>query len=264
MLECRVAVLVVTCAGPFLAAELDHSTWDAILKQCVNGQTRVDYRALKERGSTDLNAYVARIAAAWPAGMTANEEKAALINAYNALTVHWIVANYPVKSIWRTSEPFKKARNTVNGQVLSLDAIETRLRGMGDPRIHAALVCAARSCPPLRATAYSAARLDEQLDDNVRRWLADPTLNEFVPERHTARVSSIFQWYAADFDGTGGVRKFLARFAPAGKGEFLQRPDARIEYKAYDWGLNDSGSLGAGYSKAAFYWDWVRNGYLFH
>ena len=63
------------------------------------------------------------------------------------------------------------------------------------PRIHAAPVCAARSCPPLGREACVADRLDEQLDNNVREWLANPTLNRFDPSRAEAKVSPIFNWY---------------------------------------------------------------------
>lgn len=82
------------------------------------------------------------------------ERKAALINAYNPFTVNWVVQNYPVKSIWRTSRPFGEVRHVLDGGKVSLDQIETELRNMGDPRIHGVLVCAALSCPPLRREAY--------------------------------------------------------------------------------------------------------------
>jgi hypothetical protein len=256
MFQLRVAALLALGA-------LDPSGWNAILHQYITPQSRVDYAGLRARGRKNLDAWIASVAAPWPAGIPANEKKAALINAYNALTVRWILENYPVKSIWRTDDPFRKPRHTVDGQVVSLDTIETRLRELGDPRVHAALVCAARSCPPLRWEAYTGARLDEQLDDNTRRWLGNPAVNEFLPEQRTARVSPIFEWYAGDFARSGGVARFLSRFAPEGKGAFLERPDARLEYKDYNWGLNDSGSVGEGYGKIAFYWDWARNGYLF-
>jgi hypothetical protein len=256
----RAAAILLLSAGPFRAADLDQAGWAAILRDYVDAQARVDYPGLKQRGAKDLDAYAAAIATVWPTGMAPNENKAALINAYNALTMRWMAASFPVKSIWRTSDPFRKARHTVNGRPQSLDDIETTLRGMGDPRIHAALVCAARSCPPLRKEPYTGAQLDQQLDDNVRRWLANPAWNEFLPERRTARVSAIFDWYRGDFEQSGGVPRFLARFAPAGKGAFLEEPNPHLEYREYDWGLNDSGTVGAGYGKLDFYWDRLRSG----
>ena len=259
----RFIALVLLLAPAALAADLDHSSWDALLERYVTPESRVDYQALQQHGIAELDAYLKQIAAPWPAGMETPAVKAALINAYNALTVRWILSHYPIESIWKTGDPFQAPRHTVNGEQLSLDQVEGRLRETGDPRIHAAVVCAARSCPPLRREAYIAERIDEQLDDNSRQWLADPRLNEFVPADKTARVSQIFTWYEGDFAASGGVPAFLAQYAPADAQAFLREPGAAIEYQTYDWGLNDAGELGGSYSQLSFYLDWVRGGYAY-
>ena len=252
------AAALVQRIGHFPA--LDHSAWNELTGKYVNAEARVDYRALKERDLPRLDAYLQQLAGKWPEGLPQPEQKAALINAYNALTVRWILANYPVESIWRTKHPFTEPRHTLNDEKISLDGIEGRLRAMGDPRVHAALVCASRSCPPLRWEAYSAQHLGEQLDDNFRRWLANRELNEFLPQRRTALVSMIFKWYAGDFGKTGGsVEKYLIRFGPQGQAQFLAMPGSCIDYKTYNWGLNDALTLGSNYSQAKFYWDALRN-----
>jgi hypothetical protein len=256
-------LLMVLVATAGRGADLSHSRWDALLKQYVSSESRVDYHGLKQRGLSELDAYLGELAKPWPEDMEPAAIKAALINAYNALTVRWVLSNYPVESIWSTIDPFRAVRHTLDGNRVSLDQIEARLREMHDPRIHSALVCAARSCPPLRREAYTASRLDDQLDDNARRWLADARLNEFFPDRRTAQVSEIYKWYAADFESSGGVRGFLARFAPPGGQAFVGSPEARIEYETYRWGLNDNSALGSDYSQLSFYWDWAKNGYLF-
>jgi hypothetical protein len=114
-----------------------------------------------------------------------------------ASRIEWVV-NYPVQSIWSTPGPFTKARHTLWGKRVSLDELESWLREMSDPRVYAALVCAASNCPPLRREAYIAERLDEQLDDNVREWLADPSLNTFYPAQAKAEISPIFKWFGKD------------------------------------------------------------------
>jgi hypothetical protein len=255
-------VLFLILAAASRGADLDHSQWDDLLKKFVTPKSRVDYNGLRSRGLAQLDSYVAELAAPWPGEMEPDEVKAALINAYNALTVRWIVSNYPVNSIWQTDDPFRVARHTLDGAPISLDQIESRLREMGDPRIHSALVCASRSCPPLRRRAYAAPELDEQLDDNVRRWLASNTLNSFDSRNGTALASPIFKWYAGDFAQTGGVREFLSRYAPARDTAFLKSPAAKIDYATYHWGLNDVSKLGSDYSQLNFYTDWARNGYL--
>jgi hypothetical protein len=231
--------------------ELDHSVWDSLLKRYVNEESRVDYKTWKEKDAAALDGYIAQLARVWPR-TPGSAEKAALINAYNALTIQWVLAHYPIASIWKTKKPFTAARHTVNGQKTSLDGIETRLRKTNDPRIHAALVCAARSCPPLRRESYAPETLDAQLDDNTRAWLANPVLNEFSPDRKRAEISSIFKWYRTDFPD---LERFLAQYAP--KDKFVS--GAKIEHRSYKWGLNDQSALGENYSQAAFLFDAARH-----
>jgi hypothetical protein len=256
-----VRTLLAFAALSAAGANLEHAQWDAVLKEYVTTGSRVDYRRLKEQGLRELDGYLRQLASPWPDGMPASARKAALINAYNALTVRWILSNYPVRSIWSTEDPFRAQRHVLDGKPVSLDEIENRLRAMGDPRIHGALVCAARSCPPLRREAYVADRINEQLDGNLRLWFADARMNEFFADGRPARISAIFKWYGADFEQAGGVKNFLARYAPPEAREALTVSGRPIEYKRYDWGLNDT-SAGAGYSQLDFYMDWIGNGYL--
>jgi hypothetical protein len=225
-----IAAITLVAAAPENPVR-DQSSWDVLLKRYVNDRSLVDYRRWKETGRPPLEHYLQTLAAQWPWDLTPLEEKSALINAYNALTIYWVIRNYPVESIWRTAHPFSAVRHRIDGRPISLNQIETRLRAMGDPRIHAALVCAARSCPPLRREAYAAGGLDRQLDDNTQAWLADAALNEFVPEKHLAKVSMIFQWYAGDFQrGGGSVEAFLARYRPQTKRDLVAK-SFKIEYK---------------------------------
>lgn len=235
-----------------LAAGLSHTAWTDTLQRFVTPKSRVDYARLAKEGLPALDAYLATLARPWPPSMAPAENKAALINAYNALTIRWVAAHFPIASIWRTKHPFTEARHTVNGRKYSLDQIETQLRDLSDPRVHAALVCAARSCPPLRREAYKAKKLDVQLDDNTRAWLADPALNQFDPRK--AEVSKIFDWYRTDFEKNGGtVATFLAKYGPPAA------KDANLHYRSYNWGLNDRGAAGNSYSTLAFYFDHLRN-----
>ncbi len=240
--------------------KVGHAPWDALLKEFVNERHLVDYARFKREGWTRLNGYVANLGQAGTQSLSPTEKKALLIDAYNAFTIQWILQNYPTESVWVTPAPFTTARHRLGGELVSLDEIESKLRAMGDPRIHAALVCAARSCPPLRREAYVADRLDKQLDDNVREWLANHTLNRFDPSRAEAKVSPIFKWYRKDFDAyPGGLEGFLKKYAAD---QVSQQPaDQRLEvsFRDYDWGLNDQSDLGKGYSRVQFALDWIRN-----
>ena len=220
------------------------TSWNSIVSTYVDADHRVAYERLKSEPRLEL--YISALTAPFPPPGTL-ERKATLINAYNAIVVRWITVHYPVESVWRTKRPFREARHRVDGRLRSLDDMETELRGLGDPRIHAALVCAARSCPPLRREAYEASKLDAQLDANMRQWLADAALNSV--DASGASVSGVFNWYATDF---GDLPVFLAKhgFGPI-KG--------KIHFKEYHWGLNDQGGRGEGYGGWRFYLDYSRN-----
>jgi hypothetical protein len=228
----------------------DHSAWDVLLKEFVGPDHLVDYTRLKASGLVRLDAYLSALAPPWPAEWTPAHRKAASINAYNALTMRWVAAHYPIESIWRTKRPFREQRHKLDGRSVSLEDIETELRNTGDVRIHAALVCAARSCPPLRREAYVPHWLESQLEENTRAWLENPKLNSFDPATGRAEISKIFDWYKGDFAKTGGVAVFLARYGIAAK---------RISHKSYAWGLNDVAGRGSSYSGLAFYRDYLWN-----
>lgn len=253
------AVAWLAPAEPALS-RVDPSAWDALLKQFVGARHRVDYARLKREGGARINEYVTELGRAGEQPLSPDEKKALLINAYNAFTIRWVLENYPVQSIWATTSPFAQARHRLSGETVSLDAIESQLRAMGDPRIHAALVCAARSCPPLRREAYDATRLNAQLDDNVRAWLADPSLNTFDPQQARADVSMIFKWYAKDFDAySGGIQGFLRQYAPPQVIAAMGSRKFDIRFKDYNWGLNDQSELGSNYSSFDFDVDRLRN-----
>ena len=246
------------CAEELRLAAVDQAPWDALLAAHVNEQNRVAYQRLANESLPQLDAYLAAIARPGTAVVSEDESKALLINAYNALTVRWVIEHYPAPSIWSTPDPFKQVRHTVAGKRFSLDQIESILRDTGDPRIHAALVCAARSCPPLRREAFVAARIEEQLDDNTRRWLANPELNRF--EGVDAQVSSIFKWYSDDFKAyPGGLQGFLKQYAPEDVWQSLAGRELKIKFLDYDWGLNDQSDVGKDYSFFRLGLDWLKN-----
>jgi len=255
-----IAVFLLLPATKGYLPRVGPAPWDGILHQYVNQQHRVDYAKLKQEDWKKLRDYVASLGQQGSQPRSPAAQKALLINAYNAMTVEWIVENYPTKSIWDTPRPFKARRFRLAGEAVSLDEIESRLREMKDPRIHAALVCAALSCPPLRREAYGAMRLDQQLDANVREWLANPSLNQFYPDKHEVVVSPIFKWYGKDFDSyPGGLQGFLLKFGPPEAMEKLGESKFTIDFQTYHWGLNDQAGLGNGYSTFQLGADWLKN-----
>ena len=90
-----------------------------------------------------------------------------------------------------------------DGDNISLNHLEHEIirKQFKDPRIHVALVCAAKSCPPLLNRAYRADDLDKVLDENMKRFVTDASRNQIDDEKRELRLSKIFEWYPADFGG---------------------------------------------------------------
>ncbi|HEV7819683.1 MAG TPA: DUF547 domain-containing protein, partial [Burkholderiales bacterium] len=148
--------------------------------------------------------------------------------------------------------PWKKEFFTLLGARRSLDAVEHgMIRAPGafdEPRIHFALNCAAAGCPMLRDEAFVALRLEVQLEDSARRFLADRTRNRYDPASRRLEISPIFDWYRADFEkggqGLNSVPRFLARYANSITDDTVAQALVRegklpLRYLAYDWRLND-------------------------
>ena len=112
-----------------------------------------------------------------------------------------------------------------------------------DPRIHFALNCASRSCPPIRA--YAAETLEAQLELAANHFIALET--RIFPETNTLFLSSIFKWFQADFGGREGMLDFLlAHSLRDERRDWLiqNRRTARLRYAPYDWRLNSSSPKG--------------------
>jgi len=184
-----------------------------------------------------------------------SDQLAFLINAYNAFTVELILTRYPdIESIQDfgkfINNPWKKKFFNLFGRPATLDEVEhSMIRAEGvydDPRIHMAVNCASIGCPALRNEAFVGTRLEEQLEDGAKRFLADRTRNRFSGNR--LEVSKIFDWYGKDFEkgfrGAKSLNAFLALYAPqlSDRTEEQQRireGNPKIKFLDYDWALND-------------------------
>ena len=222
-------------------------TYAALLKEIVTPDGLVRYDVLGESPRRrSLQEIVAAYAKAdLPSGD--DEKLAFLCNAYNVNVLNMVVgetAKEDFTSVMDIPGFFDTLTIAVAGKQMTLNALENdHIRPMGDPRIHAALVCAAMSCPPLRDEPYSAKQLDEQLNDQSRRWINDRT--KIRVDEKGLGVSAIMQWYGDDFsvEPFGGVVGFVRAFAePLGPiGRLLSRQDApEVHFLKYDWRLNQA------------------------
>lgn len=215
--------------------------YDQLLRDHVGPLGFIDYDALAADPAA-LAAYVESLAdpAVLPPVEAADMQDArlaTLINAYNAFTLQLILDEYDagqLKSITdlHGGKPWDQKLWNLAGNTISLNQLEhemIRVEFPQEPRIHWAVVCAAYSCPPLRAEAYTAAQLEEQLADQERRVLLSDDPRFIEQDGQTLRVTKLFEWYGSDF---GVWRDYLAQRLPSAKNA------ADIQFVTYNWALN--------------------------
>ena len=244
----RSALLGAALAAP--AGALDLDAWDALLAAHTSevadtAGVRVDYARI-----ADDPRWPALLASLADADEPTDRDArlAFWTNAYNILTIDVVIRNRPLESIRDAGSFLRPVWNRPAGRAAgaerTLGEIEHEiLRPLGDPRIHAAIVCASVSCPSLRREAFRAERLDAQFDDAARRFLADERKGARISEGGNAlRVSRIFKWFDEDFEDAGGVLAWLTPRLPESTREWLDgRADRpRLLYFDYDWALNDT------------------------
>lgn len=243
-------LIICIVLAPSSAWALDFKGWGGLLKKYVSPTTiegvvlaGVDYPGIKKDPA--YGKLIADLKSFSPATLKTQKEKMAFwINVYNIMAVKMVVDHYPVKSIKDAGSLFssvwKKKVGVVGGKEVTLNDIEHEiLRKMGDPRIHVAIVCASVSCPDLRDEAYTADKLDAQLDDQFEKFLENRGKGLKV-NRKTKRVylSKIFDWFEEDFEPKGGVLSFLSRYVPKVHQRILQKGIAKVSYLDYNWDLN--------------------------
>ncbi|MFY9550572.1 MAG: DUF547 domain-containing protein, partial [Thermoanaerobaculia bacterium] len=217
----------------------DPAPFDAVLAERARGGG-FDYRGVTGQDRKRLAAYLSNLGDADPKAMTGDERKAFSINAYNAMAIAVVLDRYPVKSIRDIDGAFTAIRKKIGGEMLTLDEIENRLRDTKDARIHFAIVCASKSCPPLASRSYTAAGLDAALDAQGRAFVNDPSKNAFDRKADRIALSKIFDWNRKEFERDGGsLLKYVSRFVsePA-LSRWVATRSLPPEFLEYDWSLN--------------------------
>jgi len=216
----------------------DPAAFDAVLAaRAKNGG--FDYAGTTGQDRKRLSAYLANLGDADPGKMTAEEKKAFSINAYNVIAIETLLDN-PGKKITDVPGAFNKTRHRVGGEMLTLDEIENKLREDKDARIHFAIVCASKSCPPLAPRAYTAAGVNEALDRQGREFVNDGKKNVIDRGKGRVALSKIFYWNRKEFERDGGTLvKFISRYVgdPA-TASWLAAYDNPPGFLEYDWAPN--------------------------
>ena len=239
-----ILAMLLTAGQSYTAqAQVDHSLFDNLLKTHVDKEGWVDYEGfLKDRAT--LNKYLELLKANPPVeeSWSRDEQLAYWINAYNAFTVDLVLQHYPVTSIKDIgskiqipfiNSPWDIKFIEIGDKKLDLNNIEHGIirKQFEEPRIHFAVNCASYSCPLLRNEAYTAEKLDKQLDEQTRQFINDPKRNKINGKK--AQLSKIFSWYGGDFTKNMSLKEFIAKYA-----EEEVTNSTKISYLDYQWQLN--------------------------
>jgi hypothetical protein len=233
----------------------------------VDDQGQVDYAALKNNAQ-DLERYYLLLSAYSPDSHpelfpTEPHKLAYWLNAYNAAVMQTVLTSYPIRSVADIKPPgvffflpgrsgfFFFQRVTFGDKTTSLYSLEHRVirKRFTDPRVHFALNCASRGCPHLPMSAFTAAHLDEQLDHEARKFVAEERNLRIDHQKRVIWLSSIFDWYEDDFlkwyrqmfpDHAATLLNYAALYTSPERTEELRRAASYpIRFIPYDWRLND-------------------------
>ncbi|MGD1951828.1 MAG: DUF547 domain-containing protein [Leptolyngbyaceae cyanobacterium] len=254
---------VTTASDPSAQVEIasaqgvDYTLYDEVLSVYVDDSGWVDYANLQQsRQELDtFNNGLATIDDATVSDWSETEQIAFWINAYNSLTLKSIIDQTPIKpsikditGVWRLRKhPINETEKTLNNiehDVLRVD--------FDEPRLHAAIVCAAISCPPLRTEAFTGDNLDAQLDEQVVQWLARPDGLNIDQGAGEVKISKIFSWFGVDWIPSYGVDSgftgseeeravlnFISNYVSEEDRAYLEAGEYKLSYFDYDWALND-------------------------
>jgi len=232
-----------------------------------NHRQRVNYELVRGSGYYGrFKQAAADLAAFDPDTLRSDAERIAFwVNVYNAIVIHGVIELGIRDSIREVPWFFRAIEYRVGEYVFTANDIENgilrgnrrgpfRLRapfGPGDPRrrlavrepdprVHFALVCGSRSCPPIEV--FEAANLERQLETAAQVFINATTAVD--REAGTVEVSRVFRWYRRDFPGGEAelARSAGRRLYDREAGEWLvaNADRVRVRYAPYDWRLNQS------------------------
>ena len=222
-------------------------------KSCAKSQLFLEYRAIvNELQTVNLKK------------LTTQEAIAFWLNLYNALIIHANIVIGPPTNFMQRAKFFGSVSYLINGERYSLSFIEHAIlrgnrkppgafskliskkdpRGMYvcnlDPRIHFALVCGAKSCPPIRV--YEPDNLDMSLQWATEGFCADEI--QIDKKTNTITLSMIFRWYAPDFGRKpSNVLHWIVNYLPPDNKlaliQMLVEGNYKIKYSRYNWDSNN-------------------------
>ncbi|MBT8494971.1 MAG: DUF547 domain-containing protein [Deltaproteobacteria bacterium] len=238
---------------------VDYRGYEQLLGRYLDDQGRVDYQRWQDSDKDvgELDDFLVALRAG-PPGPEADSAAALSywMNLYNALVIREVLRRWPLESVRDVRAGllngslgfFRGLSFQVGDTEMTLDDIEHRVirEQFSDARIHFALNCGARSCPPIKPLAFSAARLDRELERAAREFLANRHNFAVDHEQRTVYLSKLFDWYRKDFERhaersgrPGEVLAFVELVADESVArEARSARGYKKRYRAYDWSVN--------------------------
>ena len=224
--------------------DFDHSAYELVLNDFVTGEGFVDYIALSKKPK-NLNLYISELAKADTDNLSNYEYLALMLNAYNAFTLKLIIENPGIESIKDISsgQRWDDKRWNVGDKTLSLNEIEHDIirKRYGEPLVHFALVCAAKSCPKLRNEPFTGSKLLFQLNDQAAHFFSQQQNFRWDADSNKVYLSEILDWFRYDFaEKEKGVVEYTISYIDSQIAEDIKRSNEniKIKYISYDWSLN--------------------------
>lgn len=222
-----------------------HDSFDQVLAtHVVDGH--VNYAGIED--DPRFFNYLETLKSTNPDSFATEQEKLAFwINTYNALAIKGILDGLSPSTFFGRVSYFKTTDYEAGGRTFNLYDLERDIIiPFNEPRIHFAIVCASISCPKLISEAYTAAKLEQQLNDNAKAFINNSEKNDLNINKKTIRVSKIFDWFDKDFEKySGSVPKYIAQFVnDAELRDVLTKESLKVRYLKYDWNLNGTPPAG--------------------
>lgn len=263
----RVIIDAPVVAG-FPEQGFSHDALEELLREYVTPAGQVDYDRWHASADSvsQLDGYLSAVSKYSPDNTPdrfpeRNDELAYWMYGYNAYVIKAVLDRWPMSSVTDIKAPieavkgmgfFYQLRFSFGGDYLSLLAVENdKIRARyKDPRIHFVLNCASESCPVARPELPTGDALEELMTRAAGDFVNDPSNVSVDHESRIVFLSSIFKWYKKDF-----INDLRAKGLPAGRGlvdyvatlatgtlqsDLARAQDYTIEYRDYDWGLNDT------------------------
>jgi hypothetical protein len=263
-------LILILLATRLYAFDHQYQEYGEVLKAYVKNGL-VDYAAL-QKNRIGIDHFVKQIGAvnaeeyqSW----SRDQQLSFWINTYNGWFLQIVIDRYPIRgsrilgllypenSVQRIPGIWDNVRTKAAGRDVSLNDIEHKILRpiFQEPRIHFSIVCASLGCPLLRSEPFRPDVLQSQLEDAAKAFINNSSKVRWNPDRNTLQLSSIFDWFADDFQAAAdeswrklyskknaGPVAFVSKYLPAEVAAALHKSEAKIDHFDYDWTLNDSRS----------------------